>query len=108
MSTDPATPPAAPSMSPPAHLVHGLIRVYQWLFAWRPSPCRYVPTCSSYALEAVEVHGFARGGWLAVRRLGRCHPWGSHGADPVPPRGAARGNTSADHSACNPSTPKAA
>jgi uncharacterized protein len=60
------------------------IRVYQQAFAWRASPCRYVPSCSSYALEAVEVHGAARGLWLATRRLARCHPWGGHGWDPVP------------------------
>lgn len=68
----------------PAHLVTALIRAYQWLFAWRPSPCRYTPSCSTYALEAVETHGVVRGGWLVVRRLGRCHPWGGHGWDPVP------------------------
>jgi putative membrane protein insertion efficiency factor len=72
-----------------ARALRALILAYQWLFSWRPSPCRYVPTCSSYALEAVEVHGFAKGGWLGVRRICRCHPWGSHGFDPVPPASAA-------------------
>lgn len=67
-------------------VVRWLILVYQRLFAWRPSPCRYVPTCSTYALEAVETHGAGRGSWLAVRRIGRCHPWGGHGFDPVPER----------------------
>lgn len=47
--------------------------------------CRYHPSCSAYALEAVTVHGAMRGGWLAVRRLGRCHPWAAGGVDPVPP-----------------------
>ncbi|MGI9603025.1 MAG: membrane protein insertion efficiency factor YidD, partial [Acidimicrobiales bacterium] len=42
------------------------------------------PTCSSYALEAVETHGAVRGSWLGVRRICRCHPWGGHGLDPVP------------------------
>jgi len=46
--------------------------------------CRYYPSCSAYALEAVETHGAARGGWLAARRLGRCHPWAVGGVDPVP------------------------
>jgi putative membrane protein insertion efficiency factor len=46
--------------------------------------CRYLPTCSEYALTALEAHGLLRGGWLAVRRLTRCHPWGGSGYDPVP------------------------
>ncbi|MEZ5181105.1 MAG: membrane protein insertion efficiency factor YidD [Acidimicrobiales bacterium] len=61
-----------------------LVLLYQQVRAGRPSPCRFTPTCSSYALEAIERHGAARGSWLAVRRLGRCHPWGGHGWDPVP------------------------
>jgi hypothetical protein len=72
-----------------ARALHALVRVYQFLSAGRPSPCRYVPSCSSYALEALEVHGAMRGSWLTLRRLGRCHPWGGHGADPVPERKAA-------------------
>lgn len=46
--------------------------------------CRYTPSCSAYAIEAVERYGAARGGWLAVKRLCRCHPFGGHGYDPVP------------------------
>jgi hypothetical protein len=46
--------------------------------------CRYLPTCSEYALTALEAHGVLRGGWLAARRLGRCHPFGGSGYDPVP------------------------
>ena len=46
--------------------------------------CRYYPSCSAYALDAVEIHGALRGGWLAARRLGRCHPWAAGGVDPVP------------------------
>jgi putative membrane protein insertion efficiency factor len=60
------------------------VLLYQQVRAGRPSPCRFQPTCSSYALEAIERHGAARGSWLAVRRLSRCHPWGGHGWDPVP------------------------
>jgi hypothetical protein len=48
--------------------------------------CRFAPTCSEYALEALERHGALRGGWLALRRISRCHPWGGEGFDPVPPR----------------------
>ncbi|CAN5124894.1 membrane protein insertion efficiency factor YidD [soil metagenome] len=66
-----------------------LIRAYQVLTAWTPSPCRYVPSCSAYAREAIEVHGAARGAALAVRRILRCHPWRAGGNDPVPPRAAA-------------------
>ena len=48
--------------------------------------CRYTPTCSAYALEAVTTHGAWAGSWLALKRLGRCHPWGGCGGDPVPKR----------------------
>ncbi|CAM8661302.1 COG0759 Uncharacterized conserved protein [Acidimicrobiia bacterium] len=76
-------------LSVPARVLGKAIRGYQSLFAGKVSPCRYVPSCSSYALEALEGHGFVRGSWLSVRRLGRCHPWGGHGLDPVPERKAA-------------------
>jgi putative membrane protein insertion efficiency factor len=64
-----------------------LIRGYQLLLSpWLGKNCRYQPTCSQYAIEAVQAHGVVRGLWLASRRIGRCHPWGGHGHDPVPPR----------------------
>lgn len=65
-----------------------LVRLYQRVFTGRPSPCRYWPSCSSYAHEALEQHGLVRGAWMAARRLARCHPWGGQGIDPVPGRGA--------------------
>ncbi|MCG6957124.1 MAG: membrane protein insertion efficiency factor YidD [Gemmatimonadetes bacterium] len=69
-----------------AKLLTGLIRFYQTAISpWTPPSCRYNPTCSSYALEAIRVHGAARGSWLGLRRLLRCHPWGGQGYDPVPP-----------------------
>lgn len=52
----------------------------------KPPTCRFYPTCSAYALEAVEVHGPAKGSWLALKRIGKCHPFHPGGFDPVPPR----------------------
>ncbi len=72
-------------MSPAASLAAAAIRGYRAVTASRPSPCRWEPTCSAYALEAVERHGALRGGALATRRLLRCHPWAGVGVDPVPP-----------------------
>lgn len=61
------------------------IRGYQLLVSPLTGPtCRHLPTCSEYAMIAIERFGALRGGWLAVCRLARCHPWGSHGFDPVP------------------------
>jgi uncharacterized protein len=62
-----------------------LLRVYKLAFSsWFAGACRFVPSCSDYAAEAVSRYGVMRGSWLAFRRLSRCHPLGSHGLDPVP------------------------
>lgn len=62
-----------------------LVRLYRLAISpWLGANCRFDPTCSSYAIEALEVHGVLKGTWLAVRRIGRCHPWGGSGYDPVP------------------------
>ncbi|WP_178984492.1 membrane protein insertion efficiency factor YidD [Winogradskyella helgolandensis] len=62
-----------------------LIKFYQlFISPLTPATCRYQPTCSHYAKEALEVHGFFKGGWLAIKRIFSCHPWGGSGFDPVP------------------------
>jgi len=75
-----------------------LIRIYRWgispllhALAGPGLGCRFEPSCSLYFAEAVEVHGVCRGGWLGVKRLARCQPWGGWGFDPVPSPGETRG-----------------
>ena len=66
-----------------------LIPVYIYKYAispFTPASCRHVPTCSTYAVEAVKIHGPFRGFWLATKRIAHCHPWGTSGYDPVPPK----------------------
>jgi uncharacterized protein len=77
------------TLSLAARLLRATFHGWQHVRAGRPSPCRFVPTCSSYGIEAVEQHGALRGGALAARRVLRCHPWGRFGYDPVPDRKAA-------------------
>jgi len=63
------------------------VQAYRLLLSpWLGSACRFEPTCSAYALEALTMHGAAQGGYLTLRRLGRCHPWCAGGHDPVPTR----------------------
>jgi uncharacterized protein len=71
-------------MSPAARVLAGAVTAYRAVRRPRPA-CRYLPSCSAYALEALESHGAVRGSWLSLRRLLRCHPWGGFGYDPVPP-----------------------
>ncbi|NJB81778.1 membrane protein insertion efficiency factor YidD [Wenyingzhuangia aestuarii] len=62
-----------------------LIRFYQGAISpFTPATCRYQPTCSSYSIEALQKHGIIYGGWLAIKRIASCHPWGGSGFDPVP------------------------
>jgi putative membrane protein insertion efficiency factor len=70
--------------TPIAKVLMLFISVYQRVRVGRPSPCHFVPSCSSYALEAIELHGAGRGAWLAFKRIMRCRPFGSRGFDPVP------------------------
>lgn len=75
---------SATGMSLLARLLTGAVRAYRFVRSNAMPSCRYLPTCSAYALEALERHGAVRGSWLTLRRLGRCHPWGGFGYDPVP------------------------
>ena len=66
-------------------LLIAIVRAYQYLLSpWWGSQCRFTPTCSHYAIEALERHGVLGGSWLATRRILRCHPWSAGGYDPVP------------------------
>lgn len=68
-----------------AHVFALPVRAYRMVLSpWVGHGCRYQPTCSAYALEALSRHGGIKGGWLALRRIGRCHPWGGSGVDNVP------------------------
>jgi putative membrane protein insertion efficiency factor len=68
-------------------LALGLIRAYRYLLSpWFGNQCRFYPSCSVYAEEAIQRHGILRGSWLTVARLSKCHPWHRGGLDPVPPK----------------------
>ena len=67
-----------------ARILQALVRAYQVaLSPWFGGACRFSPSCSAYAIEALERHGARRGGWMALKRIARCHPWGAAGFDPV-------------------------
>jgi len=62
-----------------------IVRLYRLAISpWLGANCRFDPTCSSYTIEALQTHGLFKGAWLAAKRIGRCHPWGGSGYDPVP------------------------
>jgi len=83
MSEDVTTPPN--SKNPAVRASLGLVRTYQKLVSpLLRDNCRYYPTCSHYTYEAIEVHGAAKGSWLGIKRIGRCHPFHEGGMDPVP------------------------
>jgi putative membrane protein insertion efficiency factor len=76
---------SGPEHGPAAWLIRA-VRGYQLARSGRVTGCRYLPTCSDYAIQAIGEHGARRGSALALRRLARCTPWGGHGIDPVPDR----------------------
>jgi putative membrane protein insertion efficiency factor len=79
----PVPAPAGPGVV--ARLLMLPVRAWRLLSVHLPPRCRFYPSCSQYALDALSTHGALRGSWLAVRRVGRCHPWHDGGLDPVPP-----------------------
>ena len=73
-------------MKPMQTLLLSFIKLYRLLLSpWLGTSCRFHPSCSRYAEQAIEQHGVIKGSWLAVKRLGKCHPWHEGGIDPVPP-----------------------
>jgi len=94
-------------VSPLARVLALPVRAYRLIGSpWVGHGCRYQPTCSAYALEALERHGGLRGGWLALRRVLRCHPLGGAGFDPVPPRASDQSSRSKKMMTSPRSTPK--
>ena len=88
MATPHSPPPesnARPSVI--AYLLLGLVQFYRYAISPMLAPrCRFYPTCSQYALDAIRIHGGIKGGWLALKRILRCHPLSEGGEDPVPPK----------------------
>ncbi|KPP98422.1 MAG: membrane protein insertion efficiency factor YidD [Bacteroidetes bacterium HLUCCA01] len=75
-------------------VLKALVRAYQLMISpYFPPSCRYTPTCSHYAIQALDKHGALKGSWLAIKRIGRCHPWSDGGYDPVPEPENARSGT---------------
>ena len=79
-------------------ILRGLIRAYQLLISPLLGPrCRHLPSCSEYTAQAIALHGPVRGGWMGLRRIVRCNPWGTSGYDPVPGSDGARSSDRARH-----------
>ena len=92
-------------VNPAQHILVFIVRLYRLTLSpaktfvfGETGRCRYTPSCSAYALEAVQAHGALVGGWLALKRIGRCHPFGSCGHDPVPPKVAKETTAKLAHS----------
>ncbi|AVW92170.1 membrane protein insertion efficiency factor YidD [Celeribacter baekdonensis] len=96
-------------MTPLAYVVSLPVRAYRLIFSpWIGYNCRYQPTCSAYAMEALEKHGALKGSYLTMRRIGRCHPLGGTGYDPVPDPKQPHSHSKHSHSKhrqCNHDTP---
>ena len=72
-------------MTPFAYILSLPIRLYRLAFSpWVGSNCRFMPTCSEYAMESLKKYGLIKGTYLSIKRIGKCHPWGGHGYDPLP------------------------
>lgn len=85
-----------------ASFYKALIKVYRAVVSpWLGRRCRFYPSCSQYSVEAVEKHGLIRGLILTFKRLGRCHPWGGSGYDPVPEKIEAKQKTNSEQSCCS-------
>ena len=90
------------------HVLIGLLKAYRAVISpLYGNVCKYYPSCSAYALEAVTVHGAGRGTWLAARRLGSCHPWAEGGYDPVPGTPAAEAWAAEQAAKLSPANPAA-
>lgn len=84
---NPNAPASDPRPSAAARALSALVRFYRkFISPLKPACCRFTPTCSAYALEALRVHGAVKGSWLTIKRILRCNPWGGQGYDPVPPK----------------------
>ncbi|MEX2659222.1 MAG: membrane protein insertion efficiency factor YidD [Acidimicrobiales bacterium] len=91
-------------MGPVARALRTGCRAWQAVRAGRPSPCRFQPSCSQYAIEALEAHGALRGAWLATTRIARCNPWGPYGFDPVPTDSPSASRPAAERGAPQPAS----